>query len=91
MRTLTLVLCFAFSVLACTQAQLDKANSKIDQVTSAVECRAKILKPYEKMFTTDQVADALVGKMDVAETLAALEVVASDVAAVREAFKLCSE
>lgn len=86
-----IVLAVAVLASACTQGQLDKANSKIDKITSAVECRAKALKPYEKAFTTDQVADVLVGKLDVAETLAALEVVASDVAAVKEAFKLCDE
>lgn len=84
---------FAIAILtsACTQAQLDKANSKIDKITSAVECRAKALKPYEKAFTTDQVADVLVGKLDVVETLEAVETLAADVAAVKEAFKLCAE
>lgn len=84
---------FALAVLAsaCTQAQLDKANSKIDAITAAVECRAKVLKPYEKVFTTEQVGDVLVGKFDPVEVLQAVGVLAADVKSVKEAFKLCNE
>ena len=81
----------ALALFSCTQAQVDKANDKIDAVTAAVECRAKVLKPYKNLFTTDQVADALVGKLDPVEVLQAVEVVAADVALVKEAFALCSE